>query len=103
MSGRDKNSVRRLPFRLLLVLFLCTCSLAVHFAAEGFAPAGSQFGFDLAVQGGNSDSVHEHGEDHFVLSSLNTLQGISTLTWLISQAPTRSLSHTVSPLLPPPN
>jgi hypothetical protein len=103
MSSRDKTSPVLLPLRVILVLVICICSLAVHFIAEGLSPVDGQTVFELTAQGGHAHPVHEHSEDYFVFSSLGRLHVEHLPTWPVSQAPARSLSVLISPLLPPPN
>ncbi len=98
MSGRDK--AHRLG--AVFVLVFCACSLAVHFVAEGFSPAGAP-GFNLLTETRQTHLVHEHSDDHFVLirlipSSLNQSPAL-----LLYPALSRAFSYSIPPLLPPPN
>jgi len=103
MSSTAKAAPVHLPLRVILILAVCACSLAVHFLAEGLVPAQGQFMLELFGQGGEVHSVHEHSEDHFVFS----LQGSFPVARLFMPAPAlaeaRSCSVLISPLLPPPN
>lgn len=103
MSSRDNLFPLHLPLHISFFLVICVCSLAVHFVAEGLAPVDGQIVFDLSTQEGNGHPVHEHGEDQFVFSSLDCVHVDCSLTWPVSQAPARSLSILISPLIPPPN
>jgi hypothetical protein len=92
-----------LPLRVVLILAVCICGLAVHFVAEGLSPVAGAPGFDLAAQGGQTHLVHEHCEDNFVFLSPTRLTVEHVVMHLASPAATGAFSISISPLLPPPN
>jgi hypothetical protein len=99
MSGRD----RAISAWVILVLVICTCSLAVHFVAEGWASQAELPSFDMAVDGGDLDPDHEHLDDHFVFRSVSFRGLESSLAALIPQSRLHPFSVCISPLPPPPN
>jgi hypothetical protein len=103
MCSKDKTASLHLPLHILLTLAFCTCSLAVHFAAEGLAPVTKGQGYDLAAQGVQALQVDEHSEDNFILSSQTSLPVEHPATTLLSLVATRTPSFLISPPLPPPN
>ncbi len=103
MYSKDKAAGLHLPLHILLTLAFCTCSLAVHFAAEGLAPATKGQGYDLATQGVQALQVDEHSEDNFILPSKTSLPVENPATTLPSLMATRTPSFLILPLLPPPN
>ena len=104
MYGRDKFSPLHLPLRVIIVLVICACSVAVHFVAEGLAPvAGGAPGFDLAEQGGHTHLDYEHCEDNFISPFLTCLPVEHTVARLPSAVATCAFSLSISLLLPPPN
>ena len=103
MCSKDKTTSLHLPLHILLTLAFCTCSLAVHFAADGLAPVTEAQGYDLAVQGVQTLQVDEHSEDNFILPSLTSLPVELPTTALQSVVATGTTSFLISPLLPPPN
>lgn len=103
MSSRDRLSPLRLPSRVIIVLIICGCSLAVHFIVERLAPVDGQMVLQLTAHGGYMHHHHEDSEDHFVLPSLGPLHIERFLTCPAYLEPPYSLSALVSPILPPPN
>ncbi len=103
MSGKDRSAPLHVSIRLLLLLTICTCSLAVHFIAEGMVPESGQPISEMTGQMGHPQQVHEHSEDNFIYSFL----GVSSLVVLflprLLPRVSRSQSLSISPQLPPPN
>ncbi len=103
MSSRDKVAALRLPLPILLVLAICFCSLAVHFAAEGLAPVAGGSGYDQASPGGDAYQVGEQGEDNIILPVLTRPHFEHYAASLLCIVAIEARSFTISPLLPPPN
>lgn len=88
---------------VILIILLCVCGMAVHFIAEGLAPACGVPGVDLMAQAGYAHGIHEHSEDHFVISPLTRLLVEHIAVCLAYPAAPSAFSFSLSPQLPPPN
>jgi len=103
MSSRDRLLPLRLPARVILVIFICAGSLAVHFLAESLAPDSGPAAFDLVQHGGRAYVDLERGEEDFVLPSLTRLSVEHLPVPPVSLRTGAPSSFPISPLLPPPN
>gem|GEM_PF-2342075 len=103
MSGRVRSTPLHLSMRVLLLLSICACSLAVHFIAEGLEPGSGQPVYELAGQAEHAHSIHEHSEDHFIYSFLGVSSPVNLFLPTLLPRASRSQSLSISPQLPPPN
>lgn len=99
----NKESPVRLSLSVSIMFILCTCSLALHFVAEGLAPEAGVPGLDLVEPGGHAHLVNEHCEDIFIFPILTRLPAVHTVTHLAAPVATEAFALSISPLLPPPN
>ena len=103
MSGRDNCMPARISLRAMLLLALCACGVAVHFAGEWQLIAAGGSEPDPASRAGNGSLVEEHCEDQFIIpdTAAAPVQSIVAIQLTIQNS--RAFTMSMPPLLPPPN
>ena len=103
MSKTGKSSPSRLPLRVVLVLAICACGLAVHVFAEGLSLLPSQVVFEVTQHSEQPHPVHEQCDDDFIVPSLSSdhyERLLTPMAWLVKML---STSVSISPLISSPN
>jgi hypothetical protein len=100
MSGRDRLSPQRVSTYILLLLILCTCSLAVHFIAEGLGPGLLSLG--MTGQAGHALPFNEHTQDLFIYSFLGASLPVYLYFFTMMVKITHSKLFSISLQIPPP-
>ncbi len=102
MSSKDEPALLRRPLRLLIILIVCACSMAVHFVAEELGPVAGIPGSNLTAQSGDAHLFQDNCEDNFVFPLQIGQPFENVVAHVESMGVTRAFSYSIPPLLPPP-